>query len=37
MKRISCKSKLAKTVAKNGSNMMNGKHLRAATKRGRRS
>lgn len=37
MKRIKCKSTLAGTVAKNGSNMMNGKHRRAAAKRDRRN
>ena len=37
MKRIKCKSTLARTVAKNGSNLMNGKHVRAAAKRANRN
>lgn len=36
MKRIRCKSKLSNTVAKNGSNLMNGKHLRAKAKKERK-
>lgn len=37
MKRIKCKSTLRGTVAKNGSNIMNGKHLRAKSKKERKA